>query len=80
MPISSQTPTKEHLAKTRILREFGIKDLEKYVQKIKENIKVFQAAIGKEKTEMKRAQDMIRTLKKDIKTINLIQKLQKRKK
>lgn len=80
MPISSQTPTKEHLAKTRILRQYGIKDLEKYVQKIKENIKVFQAAIEKERVEMKRTQDMIKALKKDIKIINSIQKLQQRKK
>lgn len=80
MPTSSNTPTKEDLAKTKILREYGIQDLERYVKKIQENIKVFQAAIGRERTEMKRTQGMIKALKKDIKTISLIQKLHKRKK
>ncbi|MBI3290042.1 hypothetical protein HYZ78_01465 [Candidatus Microgenomates bacterium] len=77
MPTNNRKPTKEELAKTKILREYGIKDLEKYIKKIKENIKVFEEAIGKEKAEEKRIGEMIKALKHDIKTIKVLQKIQK---
>ncbi len=49
-------------------RSFGIVDLKKYLEKIKKNILVFEEAISKEKKEMKRVNDMIEVLEKDIKT------------
>lgn len=77
MKTSKTLQTRQDLAKTKILREFGIKDLERYIKKIKENIKVFEFAIEREKTEMKRARNMMEALKKDINTIDSIQKWQK---
>ena len=61
---------KKRLKSTKIIREFGIKDLIKYKEKIKKNILVFEEAIEKEKTEMKRVDGMIASLKKDIKEID----------
>jgi len=51
---------------TRIIREFGIKDLKKYQKKIKNNIKIFEEAIKKENKEWKRVQKMIDNLKADL--------------
>ena len=51
---------------TRIIREFGIKDLKRYQKKLNNNIKVFEAAIKKEKKEWKRVQKMIDNLKADL--------------
>lgn len=61
---------KKKLQSTKIIREYGVADLEKYKEKLKKNIKVFEKAIQKEKTEMKRVQGMIDSLKKDIKEID----------
>lgn len=69
--------TKEQLAKTKIDRGFGVIDLEKYLEKIKKNIKVFEEAIGKEKTEMKRVRDMIKVLKDDIRNAKNLEKFAK---
>lgn len=63
---------KKRLKDTKVVREFGIKDLIKYKEKIGANIKVFEEAIEKEKTEMKRVDGMISALSKDIKDIDKI--------
>lgn len=51
---------------TRIIREYGIKDLKRYQEKLKKNIKVFEEAIEKEKKEWKRTQKMINNLEADV--------------
>ncbi|KKP46374.1 MAG: hypothetical protein UR39_C0011G0026 [Candidatus Woesebacteria bacterium GW2011_GWA1_33_30] len=61
---------KKRLKSTKVIREFGVNDLIKYKEKIKKNILVFEEAIEKEKTEMKRVDGMIASLKKDIKEID----------
>ena len=61
---------KKRLKSTKIIREYGVNDLIKYKEKILKNIEVFETAIEKEKTEMKRVDGMIASLKKDIKEIN----------
>ena len=63
---------KQRLKDTKIVRKFGINDLLKYKEKIKKNILVFEEAIEKEKTEMKRVDGMITSLNTDIKEINKI--------
>jgi len=54
---------KSRIRSTKIIRQYGVKDLERYKEKIKKNIKIFEEAIQKEKTEMKRVEDMITALK-----------------
>lgn len=49
-----------------VQRTFGIKDLKRYQEKIKKNIKVFEEAIVKERIELKRIHGMIDSLKADI--------------
>ena len=63
---------KQRLKDTKIVRKFGINDLLKYKEKIKKNILVFEEAIEKEKTEMKRVDGMITSLNTDIKEIDKI--------
>ncbi len=63
---------KKRLKDTKIIREFGINDLVKYKEKIKKNILVFEEAIDKERTEMKRVDGMIASLDTDIKEIDKI--------
>jgi len=63
---------KKRLKETKVLREFGIKDLMKYKEKIGKNILVFEEAIEKERTEMDRVDGMISSLSKDIKDIDKI--------
>lgn len=58
---------------TKIIRQYGVTDLEKYKAKIKQNIQVFEEAIKKEKTEMERVEAMIQALEKDIQTIETIE-------
>lgn len=61
---------KKGLEALKIVRQFGIDDLVKYKTKIHANIKVFETAIEKEKTELKRVQGMIESLEKDINDAN----------
>lgn len=68
-------PTKEELEGLKKIRRFGIDDLERYKKKLKDNIGIFQTAIDKERTEMKRVEYMIGVLKKDIKNANKLKKL-----
>ncbi len=65
---------KKRLKDTKVLREFGINDLIKYKEKIKKNILVFEEAIEKERTEMKRVDGMITSLNTDIKEIDSLLK------
>lgn len=60
------------------MRTFGIKDLKAHIEKIKQNIKIFEEAIGKEKALMKRDEGMIKVLKNDIKEAKMFKKLKKR--
>ncbi|PJC66316.1 hypothetical protein CO018_02510 [Candidatus Beckwithbacteria bacterium CG_4_9_14_0_2_um_filter_47_11] len=62
--------TKTELENLKIIRGYGVKDLEKYIVKIKQNIAVFNEAIAKEEKEMARIQGMIKVLKNDIKDAN----------
>lgn len=68
-------PSKKELENLKTVRQFGIDDLQKYKRKIKANIEVFEVAIEKERTEMKRVQSMIDVLEKDIKEANKLKKL-----
>lgn len=72
---SKPTLTKADLQKTKILRGFGVKQLQKYQLKLKQNIKVFQDAIQKERIELDRTKDMIKALKFDIKQVDKLKKL-----
>lgn len=72
--MSHISPTRAMLKSTKIIRAYGVKDLERYKEKLKKNIRVFEEAIEKEMTEMNRVQGMIRSLKKDIKDIEKIEK------
>ena len=76
MPISRPL-TKTELDNLKIVRRYGIVDLKKYVVKIRKNIQVFKQAITRERTEMKRVQNMIQVLHNDIKTANELKKLAK---
>lgn len=70
-PLSTPTSrplTPAELNNLKIIRSYGVKDLEKYIEKIKKNILVFKTAIAKEKAEMVRVKGMIQVLKNDIKT------------
>ncbi len=49
------------------IRQFGVRDLTAYTQKIDKNIKIFKEAIAKEITEKARVRTMIESLKADIK-------------
>lgn len=75
--VARNVPSKGELESLKIIRGFGIKDLERYREKIKKNIKVFEEAIAKERGEMKRIDGMIKVLKTDIKTANHLQKFAK---
>lgn len=70
-------PTKKQLEDLKTVRQFGINDLKKYKEKIYKNIKVFEEAIEKEKTELKRVQGMIDALEVDIKEATKLSKLAK---
>lgn len=61
-----------NLQATKVLRQYGIEDLKKYMEKIQKNIQVFEEAIEKEKAELTRTQKMIRVLEKDIKDIDTL--------
>lgn len=65
---------KKRLKDTKVVREFGINDLLKYKTKIEKNILVFEEAIEKERTEMKRVDGMISALNTDIKEIDSLLK------
>jgi peptidoglycan hydrolase CwlO-like protein len=69
--------TKKELDNLKIIRGYGVVDLKKYIQKIKKNIAVFDQAITREKNEMKRVEGMIRVLKNDIKTAEILKKTAK---
>ena len=72
---TSKPLTKEDLAKVKIERSYGVKDLIRYRKKLKQNILVFKQAIDKEKEEIKRVEGMIKVLKQDIKQATSLQKL-----
>lgn len=63
-------PTKKELENLKAVRQFGIDDLVKYKKKIHANIEVFEEAIEKERTELKRVDGMIEALEKDINDAN----------
>ena len=76
-PLSTPTAkplTKKELDNLKEIRRYGVKDLKKYLKKIKKNVEVFQEAIAKEKKEMKRIRNMIKVLENDIKTFNALKK------
>lgn len=77
MPKIKVVPTKKELENLKTVRQFGINDLKKYKEKIHKNIKVFEEAIEKEKTELKRVQGMIDALNVDIKEATKLSKLAK---
>ncbi len=60
----------DRLKATKVLRQYGIEDLERYMGKIQKNIQVFEEAIEREKAELTRTQGMINALEKDIKDID----------
>lgn len=64
--------------KVIILRSYGIKDLKRYSEKIKKNIKVFEEAKTKEKTELKRVRGMIKALQNDIKEAKRFKSIKKK--
>lgn len=68
-------PTKKELENLKTVRQFGVDDLKRYKTKIHANIKVFEVAIEKERTELKRVQGMIDSLEKDIKEANRLKKM-----
>jgi hypothetical protein len=59
------------------VRKYGVVDLKRYLEKIKKNIKLFEEAISKEKTEMKKTLGMIKVLEDDIKQARLFKKHKK---
>jgi hypothetical protein len=59
------------------VRKYGVKDLENHIEKIKKNIKIFEEAIEKEMALMKRDNDMIKVLKKDIEEAKMFKKLKR---
>ena len=61
----SVTPTFDPIAVIEA-RRYGVRDLKAHIEKIKQNIKIFKEAIGKEKTLMERDKEMIAVLKNDI--------------
>jgi peptidoglycan hydrolase CwlO-like protein len=73
---SPLTPKEEfdRLERTKILRGYGIKDLKRYLEKLKSNIKVFEDAIAKENAEIKKTKGMIKVLQKDIEEADKIKK------
>lgn len=64
------TRIKKQLEDLKVVRQFGVNDLIKYKEKIHKNIKVFEEAIKKEQTELKRVDGMIKALEKDINDAN----------
>lgn len=68
-------PTKKELENLKMVRQFGVNDLVKYKKKIHANITVFEEAIEKERTELKRVDSMIDSLENDIKEANRLKKL-----
>ena len=73
----SVTPTFDPVAVIEA-RRYGVRDLKAHIEKIKENIKIFKDAIGKEKALMKRDQEMIAVLKNDIKEAKSFKKIKRR--
>lgn len=73
----SRPLTKKELENIKVIRSYGVVDLEKYLLKIKQNILVFEDAIKKERKEMERVTDMMKVLKNDIKTADKLKKLAK---
>jgi len=57
------------------VRQYGINDLNSYINKLRANIKVFEDAIAKERNEIKRAKVMIKDLKEDQKVQRKILKM-----
>jgi len=57
------------------VRRYGVKDLERYLDKIRQNIKIFEEAISKERAEMKKTQGMIKVLETDIKEAKMFKRL-----
>ena len=70
-------PTKKELENLKTIRQFGVEDLKRYKNKIRANIEVFETAIEKERTELKRVDGMIDSLEADIKEANRLKKLAK---
>lgn len=75
----SSTPITRPLSKQELRelvkkRQYGINDLNRYLEKIKKNILVFEEAIAKEKQEMDRVNGMIAVLKNDIQTAGKLKK------
>ena len=73
----SRPLTKKELENLKIIRSYGVKDLDRYLEKIKQNIQVFEDAIKKEKIEMERVIGMRKVLKNDIKTVEKLKRLAK---
>ena len=59
----------------KLIRQYGIRDLKNYIEKLKKNIKVFEEAIEKEEKEIKRTRQMIKVLENDIKEAKSFKKL-----
>ena len=76
-PIVSLIPSKAELEKIKIIRGYGVNDLKRYQGKIRQNIKVFEDAIKREKNELKRVDGMIKVLKNDIVQAEKLKKLVK---
>lgn len=51
-------------------RQYGIDNLGNYIKKLKQNIQVFEDAIEKEESEIKRTREMIAVLTKDKKALS----------
>ncbi len=60
------------------VRRYGVKDLERYMGKIRQNIKIFEEAIGKEKAEMKKTKGMIKVLQNDIEEAKMFKRFKKK--
>lgn len=73
----SRPLTKKELENLKTVRGYGVRDLQKYILKIKKNIEVFESAIKKEKEEMKRVNGMMKVLKEDIKVADKLKKYAK---
>lgn len=73
----SRPLTKKELENIKTIRSYGVKDLDRYLEKIKKNIQVFEEAIKKERTEMERVMGMRKVLKNDIKTVEKLKRFAK---
>lgn len=74
---TSKPLTKKELENLKVIRQYGVVDLKKYLEKIKKNTQVFEEAIEKEKKETERVRGMIKVLKNDIKTAESLEKIAK---